>query len=60
MNGCNKTCHRMGKIPGVKLVGKKFVARIKINGRDKYLGSFDDDVKAYQIYMDECRKLEAL
>lgn len=59
-NSLNRVCRREGKIPGVKVRGDKFVARIKILGREKYIGSFDNSVEAYEAYMKEFAALEEI
>lgn len=57
MNSCNRECHRKGKLAGVKKRKGKFISRIKINGKEKYLGTFETEIEAHNCYMNNLKEI---
>jgi hypothetical protein len=41
---------------GVRRNGSRYMARIKVNGRELYLGTYDTPEEAHQVYMAAARK----
>ena len=54
-NNCNMPVHRNGRLPGAtldkQLKTRPWFARIKINGRAKFLGQFPTELDAHLAYM---------
>lgn len=59
VNGCNRKIHREGKLPGCTFLksSNKWQAQIKQNNVYKYLGCFDSQMEAHQVYMEERKAL---
>lgn len=49
--------HSKTGLLGVEVSGNRFIARIRVNGQRKYLGSFKDPHTAHQVYLAEKRIL---
>jgi len=57
----NQVCHRKGKLVGAKWdkQKKRWLARIKINGKQRYLGSFLTELEAHHCYLASKKKLQS-
>lgn len=57
-NNCNKSIHRSGKLVGAnKTKYGNYWAKIRINGKDKYLGVFKTEHEAHQAYLEAYNEL---
>lgn len=55
----NRHSKKKSKYPGIYFSKKKrWIARITINGKRKYIGSFKNEKEAYKAYKNEYNKLE--
>jgi hypothetical protein len=59
-NHQNRITKYSSKYPGVSFYKShnKWVARISINGKNKFLGLYETEEEAYEAYKNECSKLE--
>ncbi len=58
-NGQNLHIPKTSKYPGVRIdkLGKKWQAQIKINGKQRHLGTFDNEIDAATAYRVACAVL---
>ena len=58
-NGQNLYCKQTSRFPGIywHKASKQWMARIQINGTDKYLGRFMDKHEAFEIYCQAVNEL---
>jgi hypothetical protein len=56
-NQHNRLRHRKGLLPGAYRQNKKWGARIQIDGKDHYLGTFETQQEAHEAYLEKLKEV---